>query len=208
MSRQAGCRLCLGKTVSAASCGLLGLVMAGQMYRSAACRPCKVICGSCQGAPPASRLAGLSQVGGGAETFAAWKARWDAESALSQAKLEADAAVRSAGPTGKQWFQQQEATGVAEEEGSQVNAVRHFAPIWQVSSTSLLSLHAHAEELSDCATESAKYVLVTEATLPAEMSPWPALQHLWDRLSSAIDNREYVPGGAGRGGERHRVQPR
>ncbi|KAK9804167.1 hypothetical protein WJX73_007930 [Symbiochloris irregularis] len=51
-----------------------------------------------------------------ADTFAAWKARWDTEAALSEAKLEADAAIRASGPTGKQWFVQQEAAGAQAEE--------------------------------------------------------------------------------------------
>lgn len=46
-----------------------------------------------------------------ADTFAAWKAQWDAEAALSEAKLQAEAAIQAAGPTGRQWFQQQEAAG-------------------------------------------------------------------------------------------------
>ena len=56
----------------------------------------------------------------GAETFAEWKARWEAESALSEAKLEAEAALHAAGPTGKQWFVQQEAAGAVAEEPEEV----------------------------------------------------------------------------------------
>ena len=62
----------------------------------------------------------VSQVLAAADTFAAWRARWDAESAMSEAKLEAEAALQAAGPTGKQWFLQQEATGAADEEAAEV----------------------------------------------------------------------------------------
>lgn len=57
------------------------------------------------------------------ETFAAWKAQFEAETALSQTRLEAEAALKASGPTGKQWFLQQEAAGTADQEPAEVRTV-------------------------------------------------------------------------------------